>query len=505
MTVAGRSLRQLRACSGGLRLRPRRLWILLASEYGDVSLRAGCGGRVCRAMLAKERYADGFDYPRGLFWSGEMLRESCNDILAERRATTKRQADNRQLSSTLMRILVHDYSGHPFQVELSRALASRGHNVSHLYNGYELATPKGAVARRNDDPSAFRITALELPRAVSKTRFYERWRLERLYGRILASYIRRYPPDVVLLANTPLEATSAAQTVCRSLGIPMVYWLQDLIGEAAERVLMARLGILGRLVGRYYRRMEKRLLQRSNWVVGITDDFRRVVESAGVPMDCYTTIPNWAPLGDLEPRPYSNDWARENGLEDRFVFLYSGSLGFKHNPRLLLSLAQEFADDSDVSIVVNSQGDAADWLRAAGRHADLKELIVNPFQPYEVMPDVLGSATVLVSVLEPDAGIYSVPSKVLTYHCAGRPLLLAVPRENLAARIVLEEGSGLVVDPRDEAAFISAARRLYEDHEQRVAMSRRARGYAERCFNIESITDRFERILSDVGREAGHD
>ena len=49
------------------------------------------------------------------------------------------------------------------------------------------------------------------------------------------------------------------------------------------------------------------------------------------------------------------------------------------------------------------------------------------FQPFEVLPDVLGSADVLVAILEPDAGVFSVPSKVLSYFCAGRPVLLAVP------------------------------------------------------------------------------
>ena len=30
-----------------------------------------------------------------------------------------------------MRLLLHDYSGHPFQAQLSRALAVRGHDVLH--------------------------------------------------------------------------------------------------------------------------------------------------------------------------------------------------------------------------------------------------------------------------------------------------------------------------------------------------------------------------------------
>ena len=32
-----------------------------------------------------------------------------------------------------MRIVVHDYAGHPFQVQLARALAAAGHEVLHLH------------------------------------------------------------------------------------------------------------------------------------------------------------------------------------------------------------------------------------------------------------------------------------------------------------------------------------------------------------------------------------
>jgi len=33
-----------------------------------------------------------------------------------------------------MRVLIHDFSGHPFQAQLSRNLASRGHDVLHQYS-----------------------------------------------------------------------------------------------------------------------------------------------------------------------------------------------------------------------------------------------------------------------------------------------------------------------------------------------------------------------------------
>lgn len=394
-----------------------------------------------------------------------------------------------------MRVLVHDYSGHPFQIQLSRALALRMHDVEHLYSGANPSTPKGAIARRENDPMGLRIAPIQLAKPVRKQAFLERWRLERLYGRRLAACIATSGPDVVLLSNTPLDAASAAALACRRNDIPLVFWLQDLIGDASERILGRRLGALGRLIGRHYKNMERRILRGSSRVIGITEDFRSAAMQIGVSPDAYTTIQNWAPLGEISPQSKDNAWAGQRGLSKSFVFLYSGTLGFKHNPALLLSLARCFANDAAVTVVVNSEGDAADWLRMEARKQQLARLQVNPYQPYERMSEVLGTADVLVSILEPDAGTYSVPSKVLTYHCAGRPMLLAVPTENLAARIVTEEGTGLVADPRDQTAFIAAAQRLYRSGSARKEMGKRASAYAKRTFDIERITDRFERVL----------
>ena len=79
-------------------------------------------------------------------------------------------------------------------------------------------------------------------------------------------------------------------------------------------------------------------------------------------------------------------------------------------------------------------------------------------------------------------------------------MLLAVPKSNLAAQIVTEEGTGVAVDPGDVAAFVSAARGLRSDDAGRAAMSIRARAYAERTFDIVGIADKFERILQGITR-----
>jgi glycosyltransferase involved in cell wall biosynthesis len=190
-----------------------------------------------------------------------------------------------------------------------------------------------------------------------------------------------------------------------------------------------------------------------------------------------------------------NAWSMAHDLDDKFVFLYAGTLGLKHNPELLVKLAERFAHDRAVRVVVVSEGPGADFLRVRKQQWRLDNLVVLPFQPFAAVADMHGSADVLVAVLEPDAGRFSVPSKVLSYHCAGRALLAAVPPENLAARTIAAAGSGLVVEPAAVTRFISAAARLRADEMLRTSLARRGRAYAEEHFHLGRITDRFETVL----------
>jgi glycosyltransferase involved in cell wall biosynthesis len=123
-------------------------------------------------------------------------------------------------------------------------------------------------------------------------------------------------------------------------------------------------------------------------------------------------------------------------------------------------------------------------------------LRILPFQAYEKVPEVLASADVLLGTLEVDAGQFAVPSKILTYLCTGRPILLAGPRENLSATIIARSGGGLVVDPNDPVAWVNTARKLASDESLRAHLGTMGRSYAERTFAIAKITDAFEKLLS---------
>jgi glycosyltransferase involved in cell wall biosynthesis len=269
--------------------------------------------------------------------------------------------------------------------------------------------------------------------------------------------------------------------------------MQDVYSVAIERVLRKRLGPIGGLLAGRFVRLERRAAQRSAAVVVITPDFLPLLELWGIDARRISVVENWAPLDEITPLPKDNAWSREKGLADVPVFLYAGTIGLKHDPSLLLDLAERLPD---ARIVVISEGIGADWLRDHG--GETANLTLLPFQPFDRLSEVLATADVLVAILESDAGAFSVPSKVLTALAAGRAILGAIPRSNLAARTIERAGAGTVVDPGDRTGFIEAGRAMLSDPTARQTAGRAARAYAESAFDIDTIADRFEAIVLDA-------
>ena len=394
-----------------------------------------------------------------------------------------------------LRISITDYSGHPFQVQLSRELARRGHDVLHLHFA-DFLTPKGQLTVAPDDPSTLTIEAVSLGQPFAKNSYIKRFFQEIEIGRRIARRVAAFEPDVAMGCNLPLDALSQVVKASRARNLPFVFWQQDIYSEAIGRILTKRLGFVGRLLGIYYKRVERRALHASSAIVVIADDFiSALIHDFGVPADKAHVIENWAPLDDLPPRPKDNSWARSQGLENSQVVLYTGTLGLKHDARKLLAVAEVLRPLSNALLVVISEGLSADWLAGESKRRGLPNLRVLPFQPFEAYPDVLASADVVIAILESDAGVFSVPSKVLSYLCAERAIVLSAPKRNLAFRIIAKSGAGLSVAPDDIEGFTTSIRKLLGDASARREAAHNGRRYAEQNFAIGPIASRFESIL----------
>jgi colanic acid biosynthesis glycosyl transferase WcaI len=395
-----------------------------------------------------------------------------------------------------MRIFVNEFCGHPFQLELSRELAKRGHDVCHVFFADNDSTPKGRTHRRSEDSGTLEIEGLHIRGVFSKYSLLTRRQADIQYGNLVADKMERFHPDVVVSANMPLDGQKILQEASRDQEAKFVFWMQDVYSVAVRFVLNKEARYLARLGQAYYEHLEKQLLRQSDAIVCIAPSFKEFVFKWGITEKKLHVINNWAPLQEIVPTPKENAWARAHGVADRFCFMYSGTLGMKHRPELLLELGRFLQGRDDAHLIVIAGGAGADWLAARACELRPGSLTLLPFQPYERLSEVMGSADVLITLLDSEAGEFAVPSKVLAYLCSGRALIIGASKANEAAKIVERANAGVVVSPDSPNDIVRAAKQLVESRSECSEYGRNARAFAERTFTIESITDRFLAIFA---------
>jgi colanic acid biosynthesis glycosyl transferase WcaI len=392
-----------------------------------------------------------------------------------------------------LRLVIHDYSGHPGQVHLSRELARRGHHVEHQYCA-SCPTGRGATERREGDPESFMVRAIELSSEFARYSPVARLRQELQYARISTRAVLAARPDVAVLSNIPLLSLFILTLVLRLRRVPYVFWQQDIYSQAIRIIARERLGRLGCVVGSVAGCAERQVARGASAIVAISETFLEQLHDWGVQASKIHVVPNWGAIDEMPLRPRDNAWAKAHGLVGVPVVMYAGTLGLKHDPSVISKLAG-MAPRGSRTVVV-SEGLGREWLESEA--GEVPGLTLLDYQPYEQLPDMLASADVLLVVLESDASRYSVPSKVLNYLCAGRPVLALLPPDNAAANMIEAAKAGLVVAPGDADAASAALCSLLSSSAVRNQMGTAARRYAERTFDVGRVGERFESMLCEV-------
>jgi colanic acid biosynthesis glycosyl transferase WcaI len=390
-----------------------------------------------------------------------------------------------------VRVVNHEYGGHPFGLHLSRELARRGHHVEHQYCA-SYTGGQGATTRQDGDPETFSVRALELDGEFKRYNPLKRVQQEIQYARIAARAITEARPDVVVLSTVPLISLYLLSRTLKRKRIPYVFWLQDVYSDAIGVVARQRLGLFGGIVARTADFAERQVARSASGVVPISDTFIEQTDVWGVARDVIQVVPNWGAIDEMPVRPKDNEWSRSKGLDHVPVVMYAGTLGLKHDPSILLTMAQNAPEGTH--FVVVSQGLGREWLEE--RAATAPNLTLLDYQPYEQLPNMLATADVLVVVLEKDASRYSVPSKVLNYFCAGRPVLGVLPGDNAVARAIETSSAGLVVDHSETDKASAMLNGLLADAATREKMGAAARAYAEKTFDVRAVGDAFESVFA---------
>jgi len=187
-----------------------------------------------------------------------------------------------------------------------------------------------------------------------------------------------------------------------------------------------------------------------------------------------------------------------------FVVLYSGSMGLKQGMTNVVEAARSLqTSNPGVKWVLVGDGESRPIIeKLMTDYALAGHVRLLPLQPESEMAAMFSAADVLLLNQVAKIKDTVIPSKLLTYMAAGRPVLAAVNPASQGASLLGESQGGVMVDPENPAALAAAVKQLQANPTALQAMGRRNREYAEKHFDRRRIFAAQEAFLAEIVKTA---
>ena len=133
----------------------------------------------------------------------------------------------------MIKIIVHDYAGHPFQFSLSKELAKK-FKVYHLY----FANDQGPKPDFNKEKNG-NLNILGVGKHISynKSNFFQRFFKDIQYGKELRKEINIIKPNIVISANCPTFSQQSILLAAKENNSKFIMWIQDFYSIAVHQTL----------------------------------------------------------------------------------------------------------------------------------------------------------------------------------------------------------------------------------------------------------------------------
>jgi len=297
--------------------------------------------------------------------------------------------------------------------------------------------------------------------------------------------LRRH--DVILAPSPPLSNGVVADMLSRLRGIPYVYNVQDIWPDVAVRA-----GVLtNEKMIRRLRKMEDYVYRRAAGITVISEGFRRNLLAKGVPYEKLSVIPNFIDTDFVTPQPKQNEFSRKHGIEEKFVVMFAGNMGFSQGLETVLEAARLLHEERRIEFLMVGNGAGKTQAEAHAKNLGLTNVRFLPFQPHLELPAMYGAADVCVIPLRRGFTTESVPCKLFTIMAAGRPAIAGVDVGSDTWALLQRAQCGLCVEPESPSALANAVLRYYRNESARAEAGRAARRCVEAEFHPATLADAY--------------
>jgi len=289
-------------------------------------------------------------------------------------------------------------------------------------------------------------------------------------------------PDVVYLNTWPVFATGMMASLLRARRIPYVLSVQDIYPEAMiQQGKLRKTGFIASIL----RGIDEKISLMASAIVTISENFASLYEhDRNIRRERIHVVYNWLDEREIFPGERVNHIRKRLGIsESAFVALYAGNIGAVAGINLLLDAAELVSGNTEIVIVIAGDGSDRNHCEQEVARRRLQNIrFVCPLPTLD-FNFVQAAADIMLLPTLNSAALASVPSKMIAYMLAGRPILAAVHPDSDTARFIHQAGCGYSVPPEQPRALADKMVEMSILPATVSAQGRRAREFAVEHFS----------------------
>lgn len=273
--------------------------------------------------------------------------------------------------------------------------------------------------------------------------------------------------NVILSPSPPLTIGQINLWLGRLKKCKVVYNVQEIYPD-----------ILGKKAGFAFKvlsRMERRIYAKSDAVTTIDQVFYNTIAGRFKDPSRLHIIPNFV---DTELYRLGVGHSRLNSAlfpeTDSLRVLYAGNIGFAQDWEPLVELVRA-TEEADIEFFVIGEGVKKGYLEASKKEFGLTKLHILPYQPRELMPQILDYSDIQFIFMSPEMDMQGFPSKVYTVMACGKPLLVCSGEGTPIVNFLSDIGCAKLVTSRgfDRKVAMAAEWLTTVSREELVAMGQK--------------------------------
>jgi glycosyltransferase involved in cell wall biosynthesis len=303
----------------------------------------------------------------------------------------------------------------------------------------------------------------------------------------------------VIIASSPqLLVGLSGWWLAYTRQVPLIFEVRDLWPESLTAV---GVGSEDSLLHRTLAAIAKFLYERSARIVVVTPAFKdHLVRRWHVPAEKIDIVENGVET-DLfaAAQPATNlSLRRELRVESRFLVSYVGTMGMAHGLKTLVDAAVKLqSQNPSVLFLLIGEGAEKESIKALCQSRGLANVQFLDQQPREKIPAFISASDACVVLLKKTEVFKTVmPTKMLESMACARPVILGV--EGQSQELLQEAGAGLVVEPENADALVSAINHLAANRELARELGEKGRAYILQKYSRSSTARKYIEVLQGV-------